>query len=345
MKKMLSLVLATLCVFTLSACGEPENEERTPAAVIEETIDSNGNLLIEPVYMDWNLWYYNEYTYNDANKVTNKKFCHYNGDVINEWKYIYRTDGTLEKVEDYYEISEVMLGSEELYDESGQLYKKQDYDTKGDVVDYRTYENDSEGNCTKETWFTLSNVSTDFELEKYILYTYDDKGNCVKAETFDDYDSKQEYTVYEYDANGNVISQQYYWQNDTEALSVTEYAYHENGKVHKTTVKSANGDIYWEEIKDSKGAVVSLRSYDRTSLVLNRTEEYSGNRKTYGHYAESGEYWTETYEGNAERFSLIEMCYYNADGSLYCTFRDAVYYDDQGTEIQTPDLSAWVTNG
>lgn len=345
MKRWMALFLTAVMAFSLAACSVTEENgggvEET--VKIEEKFDANGNILIQPVYMGWNLWYYNDYTYDAAGRLTNKKYCHYSGDVINEWKYIYGESGTLEMVEEYVGTT---LASEEIYDEYGLLYKKQNYNTSGIAEDYYIFEYDSQGRCIEQRYYSeLWDEWNEWTAPvSYVLYTYDNEGNCVRKEKLDKNEELVYYWTYTYDGLENVtVEKQVQVRDGKEYATVTEYTYHDNGRV-KTKIMESD-TVRTAEDWDASGALVCEEHYEPSGSrgwFLRYSAEYSGDTKVWTDYMKNGKYTVQTMNGNAEATNWTKTAYYNADDTLFCTYSDGAYYDAAGNKMSdSPDISAW----
>ena len=344
MKRFLCVLFLAMMVFSLSACGAPVEETAKTTPVIEEKYDENGNILMEPLYMGFNLWYYNSYTYGEDQKLLNVTRYTNEGVYLDEEKYIYRADGTLEKVECYWENLdfEIVLWQEKLYNENGVLYKIQNYEN-GEISDYYDFEYDARQRCVKEIHYDIQWNNGDYP-QSYVEYTYDDAGNCVRKDDYDQHEERTCYYTYTHDSNGNVSVESIHRLIDGEEfISTTEFTYHSNGKVKDkvTTDKSSRREEVW----DARGAMVFEKSYEREASgewFLGSAVEYSAELKVFYTYLKDGRYKTESIKGNAAVASWMELAWYNPDGTLFCTNHEGEFYDPSGNKLATPpDVSAW----
>ena len=344
MKRLLCLLLMMLMVFSLSACGDSEEQTAKTTPVIEEKYDENGNILMEPLYMGFNLWYYNSYTYGEDQKLLNVTRYTNEGVYLEEERYIYRADGTLEKVECYWENInfEIELWQEKLYNDNGVLYKILNYEN-GKMCDYYDFVYDDEHRCVKEIHYDIQWNQGEYP-ESYVAYTYDDAGNCVRR---DDYDQREEltcYYIYTYDNSGNVSMERLHRLVDGEEfISTKECTYHSNGKVKDKVTTDEN--FRREEVWDTRGAMVSEKSYQKEASgewFLDSAVEYTGELKVFYTYLKDGRYKTESIKGNAAAATWVELAWYNPDGSLFCSNHEGEFYDPSGNKLPTPpDVSAW----
>ncbi len=331
MKRWIALFLALIAVFSLTACDTTENNNEPAVLVIEEKFDEYGNILIEPLYMGWNLWYYNSYTYDADQKLVNVTRYTYNDLYLDEQRYFYRADGTLEKVEFYWENvhSEILLWKVESYNESGLLVKSQSFED-GAVYDTYTYEY-ADGKLVKELYYWAENNSED----SYKDYFYDDAGNCIRVDEYDAWNLAFYYT-YSYDANGNVAREnKIQVLEDGEITTYIEYTYHDNGRVKD--VIDVGYEMRLDQTWDERGSLVLEKRYvpdESGEWFLKVKTEYDGNMKTYTTYHRDGRYNTETMKGSAEVTHWSERAYYNADGTLFCTNSNGVFYDPDGNRME-----------
>lgn len=348
MKRWIALLLAVAVACSFAACGNPDNSDsgNKEPIKIEEKYDENGNIIIEPLYMGFNLWYYNEYSYGQDQKLLTKTRFTHEGLFLEEHQYIYRENGTLEKIVSYFENvhGEVEKYQETLCNENGISYKIQNYE-QGALSDYYTLEYDDRGNCVRENWFAYLDIE---EPTKYKDFAYDDAGNCIRREDYEDHDTMVCYYTYSYDGNGNMVEekrhQQVYGQ---EVVSITAYTYHDNGKVKTEILVYGNERI--EETWDTRGGMTEEKKYaldESGTWALLRKTVYSSNRKTYYTYLKDGKYKEENMEGSALVINWSECIYYNADGSVFCRNSDGSFYDANGKDItsQLPDISPWDTD-
>lgn len=345
MKRWVILLSALFVVFSLIACDTAENGKNAETVIIEEKYDENGNILVEPLYMGWNLWYYNAYTYNQEQKILSVTRYTEDNIYLEEEKYIYRGDGTLEKVECYWENFdfEIELWQEKLYDESGLLYKIQNYES-GAISDYYTFAYDSQRRCIKESYYDIQWNDGEYP-QSYVVYTYDDAGNCIRKDELDQNEEQLFYWTYSYDAKGHVtVENKIQLVNGEAFTSVTEYTYHDNGRVKDKIFSGYGGRS--EETWDATGALISEKHYETEAsgeLFLKYSVEYSSELKIWTTYLKDGRYKTESAKGNAEVTSWMELAYYNPDGTLFCTNHEGVFYDPSGKRMEpTIDmLSPW----
>ena len=339
MKRVLVLLLAVCTALSVSACAGTDADNGKETIVVEEKYDENGNIIMEPLYMGWNLWYYNSYTYNADQKVEKIVRFTDNGMYLDDERYFYRADGTLEKVEYYWENvhSEIVLSCIELYDENGVIYKSETYED-GEVYEYTVYEYEN-GNCVKKTRY-----EAEFDHERSCNeYIYDDAGKCTRMDYYENYD-RVYYCTYTYDAAGRVAKElKYrYYTDGQEHAAETTYTYHSNGRVKDKVLTDLT--MRWEETWDERGGMVCDKRYelnDAGEWFMLYKVEYSGDMKIDTTYHEDGRYNTETMIGNASVVSSSERAYYNPDGSLFCTNRDGVFYDPAGQRMEpTIDMLA-----
>ena len=350
MKKLICLLLILAMAVSLWACSQPEengnNGGGEESSAITEKYDENGRIIMKPVYMGWNLWNYNEYSYNDAGKVENVKFCRASGELVTEWKYFYDDLGILEMVQVYSNATEPVLITEEFYDEYGVLRRKQNYETDGSLADYTIYEYDSQGRCVEEIYY--SEYWSDYEEVDsplhYILYSYDQNDNCIQKERLDRDENLIFYWTYTYDELQNVITETNVQIVDGEEYStVTQYEYHDNGKVMEKIIEGSDERI--EEYWDATGAMEREEHYELAqsgNWFLKYSVEYSDDTKVHTDYQKDGKYTVQTMIGNAQAAELIKTAYYNADDSVFCICTGGEYFDASGNKLsEAPNLSGW----
>ena len=344
MKRLICLTLLALMMVSLCACGDPAEDTSKKTPVIQEKHDANGNILMEPLYMGWNLWYYNEYTYSEDQKLLKVTRYTDQGSYLDEERYSYGADGVLEKIEIYWENFDfnIELWQEKLYDETGLLQKIQNYED-GSICDYYLFEYDDESRCIKEIHYDILWNNGEYP-ESYVTYAYDDAGNCIRKEELNQHEQLLFYWTYVYDAKGNVtVERRIQPVEDEEFVSVTEYTYHDNGRV-KDKISEGHG-TRMEEIWDASGALSSEKHYTLTASgewFLSWKAEYSGEQKISYRYLTDGRYTTESAKGNASVATWVEHAWYNPDGTLFCTNHDGTFYDPSGNKLTTPpDISAW----
>jgi len=352
MKRLICLLLFFVMSVSLWACSQPEENGNNGggggegSTVITEKFDENGRILMKPVYMGWNLWYYNEYSYNDAGKVENVKFCRPSGDLVTEWKYFYDDLGILETVQVYSNLRERVLTVEEFYDEYGVLQRKQSYESDGTLADFTIYEYDSHGRCVEEIYYGV--LWDEYEEEErpqhYILYAYDQDGNCIRKEKLDQDENLVFYWTYAYDGVEKLETETKVQVVDgVEYSTVTEYAYHDNDKLMEK-ISEGKGERV-EEYWDVTGAMEREEHYELQqsgNWFLKYSVEYSDDTKIRTDNQKNGKYTVQTMIGNAEAAELIKTAYYNADDSLFCICSGGEYFDASGNKLsEVPDLSAW----
>ena len=342
MKKWVILILVAVLVFSLVACSNPV-EDGGEEATNEILYDENGNVLKEPVYYGWNLWYYHEYIYGAPNQIIKKRLCQADGSIVKEYKYVYREDGSLEKIEEYAGANGSTLTSEENYDTYGQRHKKQYFDINGSITDYYTYAYDRHGRCIKQCYYDA--LHNEFgSAYSTILYSYDENGNCVYAEKYDEYDELALYTTYTYDAKGYLIEEyKVQIRDDQYYTTITEYTNFDNGKVKDKLIE---GDgVRTEETWDISGALTNEKHYEQKSSsewFLRYTVKYYGDTVVRTDYTSNGNYKITTSKGNAAEISWSSAAYYNRNGSLFCTKSGNDYYDASGNKMSSaPNLSTW----
>ena len=197
-------------------------------------------------------------------------------------------------------ISEYDKNGNMIYDEDGQLWKKFEYDARGNQIHCITpggeswieYKYDSAGNLVyeKET-YKGSKKSTEW------YYTYDSRGNKTSAKMAGFAETK-----YVYDSDDNLI-----YEGSTTNFSIADsgtwYQYDENGnKIYSKTVYSSGGDPSerWYKYdssgrlvqEDSNSGDVSIYEYDSfgAGIDVHRKMKYNGSWSEcwYG-YEKNGE--------------------------------------------------------
>ncbi len=339
MKRFSAFLLAALMLFSLTACAGDDGEKEQPTIVVEEKFDENGNIIMEPLYMGWNLWYYNSYTYNADQKVEKIERFTNTGMYLDDERYFYRADGTLERVECYWSNihDEIVLSQKRLCDENGVISKTEYYEDD-EVYEYTVFEYEN-GNLVKETRY-----DAEFDNERsYNEYTYDDAGKCIRMDHYENYD-RVYYCTYAYGADGRVATElRYrYYTDGQEHAAETSYTYHSNGRVKDKVLTDLT--MRWEEVWDERGGMVSDKRYvlnDSGEWRMETKVEYSGEKKVFTTYQKDGHYHTETMTGNASVATSWEGAYYKPDGSLFCTAKGGEYFDAAGAKMEDkPDLLA-----
>ena len=211
MKRIFSLVLATILLFSLAACGE-----NSAPTVPADTTATGEQLNSQPV---------TEVTTEPPTEAPTEPA------II----YIFATktrtkDGVVDDCEEYDNQGRLIKeiegapGSpggytyEYTYDENGNCIKKV-YTENGFPSEYTYYTYDEKGNMVKK-----DEIRPQSEL--HYGYAYNDAGQMVKEW---DTASNGGSTTFEYDSRGFMIRKSRYLHDATEPYEIREYAYDENG--------------------------------------------------------------------------------------------------------------------
>ena len=206
MKKLLSMLLVAIMVFTLAACGqadktEPTTQEQTEVAGIEveDVLSENG------AYRQYT---FSDHILNDKGQVISRKVS---GDSRRTDTFEYDDEGRVVK-----NIRSSSYGDEiwtYTYDENGLLVEE----FQGDRTFKNTYELDDQDRIITKT---MVNADSDYTL--VYSYTYNDDGT-VETETQKSPNSTYVLT-FTYDEKGRVVKSVSVKEGET-AGSTTNYVY------------------------------------------------------------------------------------------------------------------------
>lgn len=176
------------------------------------TLDDYGRILLQEVYTDDVLCYTMAYTYNKNGNVTSEIYTTMEdgaAEVIRNKEMTYNRKG--ERIR---EILRKADGSYIRYDyEDGKEVKASSYSSSDDLLSYREFTYNSNGQLVKEASYTCQtkgDTRTSL-LSAYSLYAYDDTGLVVtKTNHTVDERPVQTYSVTTYDEYGNQLLQERY---------------------------------------------------------------------------------------------------------------------------------------
>ena len=277
MKKIISLMLMSLLVFCLVACGEEEKHEE-----VYETVDiSQVNKLIEEGKYE-EAYAELEKMGDDADALEMKKHFHYVNEKVYEKDSTGAIKYTLEKTYGENNLpvqlvhtysSGYKLTCDFVYDENGNIVKEEIIDVNGDTEAYdNTY--DENGHLIKEEHTKQG------EIEYISEFTYDENGYLVKEvyKRPGGYDDICEYT---YDENGNLLKEEYTEFDGTKYI--LEYTYDENGNnIQRREKGYSDGGYVYDYVCDENGNLIKETKTSALGgeplYVCNFTCDENGNR-------------------------------------------------------------------
>lgn len=276
MKKLFSLLLAALLLFSLTACGEMPAEDESTAS--SESSGENPDSPPADNSAD------SDQPQQEQQPATSTVYC------CTEEKHTSGESGYLYT---------------RTYDEKGNKLTESQARQTGEVIFNYAYTYDAAGNCLTET-------CTDKDGLGYLCaYTYDEKGNLIKREYGNLAGGDPIVTDYTYDEAGKLIAEHKLEQGGL-TLDYT-YTYDEAGRLLKKagTVTGADGAVVQETLEeytyDAAGNKLSHSdhrgykeewTYDGQGNVLSRKELDKSGKVTIGElytYDEHNRVLTESY--------------------------------------------------
>ena len=144
---------------------------------------------------------------------------------------------------------------------------------------------DGNGNCIKETFYTVAG-----EIDRYAVFAYDASGNRTRSESFSPDGTSDGYTLYEYDASGHCIKSSVFWYDGTPG-GYQEWSYDGQGRQTENRFYDSDGTL----------RNYSVREYNEYGLAADYYYNGDGTlgSKTVYMYDEKGQRIGEEYYDGA----------------------------------------------
>ena len=208
LKKLFSLLLALLMVFTLAACGEdadeggnkdpgkdPDKNPTTPTTTVPPEDDTVWVLVRES---NMGSSRYSSYVYDEEGNLVSGEY--FNGlDKMGDYKFVTTKNADGGKlVEQWYKHvkdAEFWMQNTYEFNDAGKLTCTTDYDLRGNVSTVYTFTYNDAGQLVEQT------QTTDGEVVKKLTFVYD--GQLLMEGHYEDNGGSYGHYLYTYDENGN----------------------------------------------------------------------------------------------------------------------------------------------